>query len=68
MMYAAIGSDGWREVVWGVGTTEDEAEDDAKFWLEASECGPQDLRTVPITEDQASDIWDGVVSVKALGL
>lgn len=31
--FAAVGTDGTRPVVWGVGHTEDAAREDAKRWL-----------------------------------
>lgn len=65
-MFAAVGSDGTREVVWGVGKTEDLALTDATEWL------PEDaekLRIVEITGQVARMVLDdGIIDTITLGI
>lgn len=65
-MIAAIGSDGSRAVVWGVGPDASRAIRDAHDWL-----GDDDdtvLITVPITDDQHAQVRAGAVDVGQLGI
>lgn len=67
--YATIGTDGTRPVVWGAGTDPEESVDDAHINLIDAGVGyMEDLVTVEVTEAQAKEILDGVVSVKDLGI
>lgn len=59
--FAAVGSDGLREVVWGVGWTEGEAESDAKRWLAEGTGTDPELRFEPITLRQAERIDAGEI-------
>jgi hypothetical protein len=63
--FAAIGTDGTRPVVWGLGATEDEAEEDARAQDDA---GDVKLITVEVTAEQAARIEAGEVSVATLGI
>lgn len=63
--FAAVGTDGTRLVVWGLGTTEDEAEADA---CEQEGSNGVELTTVQITAEQAELVRAGVVSVDELGI
>lgn len=58
-MIAAIGTDGMRAVVWGLGETEDEARADAAKYLGGDQ---EPLTFAPITEVQAAVIAGGDVS------
>ena len=59
MMIVAIGNDGIRPVVWGLGETREEAETDARRWIEGVglladyECLPEFARAagLPLFED-----------------
>lgn len=68
MTYAAIGTDGTREVVWGLGATEEDAEAEAREQARDAECDPELLRTVAVTDEQAERIRAGVVGADDLGL
>lgn len=63
-MFAAVGNDGLRPVVWGIGATEDEARSDAARWLADSdyEFEAASLPVHPITLAQASAVAAGDVS------
>lgn len=61
--YAAIGTDGMREVVWGLGSTEAAAEADAR----EQEDPPEDLRTLPITAAAADAVRAGTVGLDGRG-
>ena len=67
---AAVGNDGVRPVVWGLGATEDEAEADAREHLSEFPGWQQHdaLTYHPITEAQAQAIRDGDVSWPVEGL
>lgn len=69
-MIAAIGADGTREVVWGLGSTEADAEADAREWLAEATGEPVDasLRYCEVDADQAHAIMNGVIDVATLGL
>jgi hypothetical protein len=66
--FAAIGSDGTRPVVWGLGATENEAIADARG--ELAKCEPherdEDLRVVPVSDDRAARIDAGDVDASDL--
>lgn len=57
-MIAAVGNDGFREVVWGIGETDDEARSDAARWM----WEPCPIETHEITDAQAHTITAGDVS------
>jgi hypothetical protein len=63
-LIAAIGSDGTRPVVWGVGSGEDAAREDAARWLEH----PQPLICCEVTAGIATRIEAGEVDCRALGI
>lgn len=67
-MYAAIGDDGSRPVVWGLGATEEKATADARNELRESGVRSDLTHVVAVTPKQATQIRQGVVSVEALGL
>ena len=60
---AAIGTDGTRPVVWGLGRTHDEALEDAAHYLDAGyyDAATHELRTVEIDADRVLRIIDGDV-------
>jgi len=67
-MIAAIGTDGTRDVVWGLGETEEAARADASTWL-AGACGaPVELRFAAVSSETAARVEMGVVGVAELGL
>jgi hypothetical protein len=59
-MFAAIGIDGIRKVVWGIGATEVEAREDASRYLGAAEALELDCEA--ISEAQAQLVRNGDVS------
>lgn len=66
---AAIGDDGRRYVVWGMGNDEDEAKADARHWL--SEAGVHDvdrehLTYVVVTAERVARIEAGNIEAKDL--
>jgi hypothetical protein len=66
--FAAVGNDGQRPVVWGIGDTESEARADATENLRDVDCEDDvdDLRIVPITPDRRSKIEAGDVDASDL--
>ncbi|HSM93391.1 MAG TPA: hypothetical protein VLT47_10945 [Anaeromyxobacteraceae bacterium] len=71
----AIGTDGTRPVVWGMGATEAEALEDARHWLVANQvppprgvetCTADDLRTVEVDDERAARIAAGDVDASDL--
>ena len=60
--FAAIGTDGMRPVVWGVGSTEEAAVADAWRWVEDRE----ELRVVAISAERRATIEAGDVSASDL--
>lgn len=66
--YAAIGSDGTREVVWGLGDTAEAAESEACQAGRDSGCDPELVRTVEVTPAQAARIQAGEVGARDLGI
>lgn len=67
-MFAAIGDDGTRPVVWGLGSTEEAATADARSELREAGVRSELTHVVQVTARQAASIRQGVVSVEALGL
>lgn len=67
-MFAAIGTDGTREVVWGLGATVEEAEQDAREGASNADCDPDLVRTVPVSADVAERIRAGGVVAAELGI
>lgn len=65
-MIAAIGTDGMREVVWGLGDDEASCLADAALQNDGKDVG--ELRLVSVSEQQAERIRAGVVAVSALGI
>jgi hypothetical protein len=59
--YAAVGDDGTRPVVWGLGPTRDDAETEARSELEASGCSSP-LTVHEITPAQVKCVLAGDVS------
>ena len=62
--FAALASDGTRQVVWGVGATEEAAEADGRRWLAECQDGEhvgEELEIVAISEAQAARIAAGEV-------
>lgn len=66
--FAAIGSDGTRPVVRGLGRSVEEARSDAESQAAASQCDPEVSRTVEVTAEQAAWIRSGTVAAEALGI
>jgi hypothetical protein len=66
--YAAIGTDGVNEVVWGLGSNPEESEEDAITAAADSDCLPQLSRTVRVTEEIFSRIQSGEVRTDTLGI
>lgn len=64
--FAAIASNGLEPVVWGIGTTEDAARQEAEEW--GGEDAPGDYVFVPITAAQRELIKAGDVSAASLGI
>lgn len=62
--YAVVGTDGTREVVWGIGATEEEARQDAERYLDDAQppVDPSELTVHEITEAQAEVVRAGDVS------
>jgi len=72
-MFAAIGNDGTRDVVLGVGHTEDGAKKDAAFLIKSMRSLlPSDpltiLRYAVITPLQADRVKQGITDCKMLGI
>ena len=68
-MYAAIGTDGNRPVVWGLGNNYEESVKDAQGQL--LNCGlPSEEfeNVVQVTTEQADSIRCGVVGIEDLGI
>lgn len=65
---AALGSDGRRLVVWGLGATEDAAEQDAAKWLADEKPGATPLVYVEIDGATLARIKAGEVCAESLGL
>lgn len=63
--YAAVGTDGTRQVVWGLGDTEEEALADAATELREQGC-TSELRTVGINEARRSRVQGGDVEANDL--
>jgi hypothetical protein len=61
--YAAVGTDGVRDVVWGVGPNADAAEADAL----TQEGVPADLRYLPITSAAVEAVNGGAVGIDGRG-
>lgn len=70
--YVTIGTDGTRPVVWGLGGSPQEAEEDAREQLHAQLEDPdceEGLLTLPVTEEQARRVdEDGEVGTEELGI
>lgn len=66
--YAAVGTDGTRLVVWGLGATEDEAMRDARWQEDVPKlrCGALALETHQITDEQARHVLAGTISWDAV--
>lgn len=64
--YAAIGDDGTRPVVWGLGASHAEALADAALQNDGDDVGA--LNVVVITAEQAERIRAGEVSTDVLGI
>lgn len=61
---AAVGSDGVRPVVWGIGASEAEAREDALQWLDDDDDEP--LEYLPISDQAAALVLgDGAVAYGA---
>lgn len=67
-MFAAIGSDGTRLVVWGLGRTEKTAEKEALDYARSSDVDPELQCVVSVTASQLKRIRSGEVSVDSLGI
>lgn len=63
--YAAIGTDGNRPVVWGIGASEDAAEQDAHEELRAGDCESA-LVYCEITAEDAARVEAGDVDATAI--
>lgn len=61
--YAAVGTDGMRDVVWGVGPCADDAEAEAL----TQEGVPADLRYLPITAAAVEAVHRGAVGIDGRG-
>lgn len=71
--YAAIGTDGTRPVVWGLGESPEAAMadglDELEPFMTELDGKSEDLMTLPITDEQARRVVDeGEVSTEALGI
>lgn len=64
--FAAVATDGISPVVWGVGTSEAEAREEADELSDGE--GPTDYVIVPITAAQLERIEGGEVSLESLGI
>jgi hypothetical protein len=60
--YAAVGDDGWRPVVWGLGPTEQDALSEAESELIGAECRCTKLTVHPITAKQVERVLAGDIS------
>jgi hypothetical protein len=58
--FAAIGDDGRRPVVWGVGDTVEQADEDAYDNLERSEC-TSEIQIIEVSEERYARIVGGDV-------
>lgn len=65
-IYAAVGSDGSRLVVWGIGETEDIARDDGERWMLEGWDEPSNthLDIMPITSGAALLVRSGHVALE----
>lgn len=64
--YAAVGSNGYEDVVWGIGESDAEAEKDAVRWgWESSRSSPE-LRFEKVDEKQVERIESGEIVWEAL--
>lgn len=66
-MIAAIGTDGRRFVVWGLGSTEDAARRDAYSWDETWSRGRGSV-CLSISRELAARVEDGEVDCDTLGI
>jgi hypothetical protein len=68
--YAAVGNDGMRPVVWGIGDSPDGAREDAGQWMPREGEGWREavdsLRCVPISEERFNRIARGDVDAADL--
>lgn len=60
-MYAAVGTNGTRLVVWGIGRSEAAARRDAVRWLVEAEGEPVELEVHRITAAQAARVKRGTI-------
>jgi hypothetical protein len=67
-MIAAIGTDGIRLIVWGIGANEDEALEDAWFWLDQQGLGGITLDMYELTDDQLASVSRGRIDAIELGI
>lgn len=65
--YAAVGSDGKRIVVWGIGQTADGARKDGVSEM-VEQCEAGKLTVVPISAEQHERIAEGIVDCESLGM
>jgi hypothetical protein len=61
MKFAAIGTDGRRPVVWGLGADEEAARLDGEDELRECGGGEQVLRVVSVSDERAEDVLAGDV-------
>lgn len=57
--YAVVGNDGMRPVVWGIGETPEDAQEDARDWADKD---VEEMRVEKITRRQAAVVEAGDVS------
>ncbi len=67
-MFAAIGTDGTKPVVWGTGSTPKLAIVDAKHWARLADADPELFDCVEVTEEQLDRIDSGEVQASTLGI
>jgi hypothetical protein len=65
--FAAVGENGLRPVVWGVGESEAAAREDARLALENGDARSE-LTMVPVSDEIAVRIQRGEVDAESLGL
>lgn len=66
-MIAAIGSDGIRDVVWGLAETAAAAIADAQDGIREAGCEPSELRTKEVSTGDVLAVMDGDVDAARLG-
>lgn len=66
--FAAIGTDGTNHVVWGLGSTQEEALQEGTQEMNDCNCPTEEFIVAEITKEQDEQVRLGEVSCKDLGI